>query len=209
MGAEAACTAWYQGRSAAGRALLETDELLFRGPFRLAIPLKIIDDVDAVDGVLVVRFRGDEARFELGRAAVRWADRIAHPPSLVEKLGIRSGDKVAVLGFTDGVFAKEVERVTGTRPLARAGKACDCVFLWVERAAALDRVPALRRGLSPDGALWIVRPKGVLANDVTEGGVLGAGRAADLVDVKVVRFSDTHTAHKFVIPRAGRPRPSK
>jgi hypothetical protein len=27
-----------------------------------------------------------------------------------------------------------------------------------------------------------------------------AGKAAGLVDVKVARFSDTHTAEKFVIP---------
>jgi hypothetical protein len=27
-----------------------------------------------------------------------------------------------------------------------------------------------------------------------------AGKAAGLVDVKVVRFSDTHTAEKFVVP---------
>jgi hypothetical protein len=31
-----------------------------------------------------------------------------------------------------------------------------------------------------------------------------AGKEAGLVDVKVVRFSETHTAEKFVIPRARR-----
>jgi hypothetical protein len=33
-----------------------------------------------------------------------------------------------------------------------------------------------------------------------------AGKAAGLVDVKVVRFSETHTAEKFVIPLKARPR---
>jgi hypothetical protein len=28
-----------------------------------------------------------------------------------------------------------------------------------------------------------------------------AGQAAGLVDVKVVRFSETHTAEKFVVPK--------
>jgi len=32
----------------------------------------------------------------------------------------------------------------------------------------------------------------------------GRRKAAGLVDVKVVRFSDTHTAEKFVIPLASR-----
>jgi hypothetical protein len=34
--------------------------------------------------------------------------------------------------------------------------------------------------------------------------VIAAGKAADLVDNKVCRFSDTHTALRFVIPLARR-----
>jgi hypothetical protein len=30
---------------------------------------------------------------------------------------------------------------------------------------------------------------------------MAAGKAAGLVDVKVVSFSDTHSANKFVIPK--------
>jgi len=46
--------------------------------------------------------------------------------------------------------------------------------------------------------LWVVYPKG--RKEITEGDVLGAGRKAGLKDVKVVGFSLTHTALKFVIP---------
>jgi len=46
------------------------------------------------------------------------------------------------------------------------------------------------------------------STDVRESEVLSAGKSAGLVDVKVVRFSDTHTAHKFVIPLAERKRRS-
>ncbi|MFL6248779.1 MAG: hypothetical protein ACJ74H_22330 [Thermoanaerobaculia bacterium] len=38
-----------------------------------------------------------------------------------------------------------------------------------------------------------------------QNGQIAAGKAAGLVDVKVVRFSDTHTAEKFVIPLKSRP----
>ena len=48
-----------------------------------------------------------------------------------------------------------------------------------------------------DGALWVVRPKGA-KTEVTEGATQQAGLEAGLVDVKVVSFSDTHTAEKFV-----------
>jgi hypothetical protein len=48
----------------------------------------------------------------------------------------------------------------------------------------------------------VVAPKG--RADPTERDVLAAGREAGLTDVKVAKFSDTHTAHKFVIPRERR-----
>jgi hypothetical protein len=47
-------------------------------------------------------------------------------------------------------------------------------------------------------ALWVVYPKG--KKDITEIDVISAGRKAGLKDVKVVGFSATHTALKFVLP---------
>ena len=51
-------------------------------------------------------------------------------------------------------------------------------------------------------ALWIVYPKG--QKRITENDVLSAGRKVGLKDVKVVGFSATHTALKFVIPLSKR-----
>ncbi len=51
-------------------------------------------------------------------------------------------------------------------------------------------------------ALWVVYPKGM--KHITENDVLAAGRKCGLKDVKVVAFSVTHTALKFVIPVAKR-----
>jgi hypothetical protein len=47
-------------------------------------------------------------------------------------------------------------------------------------------------------ALWIVYPKG--QKGITEDDVIAAGRKTGLKDVKVVAFSPTHTALKFVVP---------
>ena len=60
----------------------------------------------------------------------------------------------------------------------------------------------LQASLKKDGAIWAVRPKGV--PEVSEATVMNAARDAGLVDVKVVRFSDTHTAEKFVRPKLAR-----
>jgi hypothetical protein len=46
--------------------------------------------------------------------------------------------------------------------------------------------------------LWVVYAKG--RKEMSELDVLNAGRKAGLKDVKVVGFSATHTALKFVIP---------
>ena len=65
-------------------------------------------------------------------------------------------------------------------------------------AEGLARLEKLKASLKPNGALWIIRPKG--RPEISERATMAAGRAAGLVDVKVVAFSETHTAEKFVIP---------
>ncbi len=60
----------------------------------------------------------------------------------------------------------------------------------------------LKTSLVPNGAIWIIRPKG--RPDISERASMAAGKAAGLVDVKVVGFSGTHTAEKYVIPVAAR-----
>lgn len=59
-------------------------------------------------------------------------------------------------------------------------------------------MPGIARRLEGSAALWIAYPKG--KTEITEVGRIEAGRKAGLTDVKVVRFSDTHTALKFVVP---------
>jgi hypothetical protein len=46
--------------------------------------------------------------------------------------------------------------------------------------------------------LWVVYAKG--KKEITENDVLSRGRKAGLKDIKVVGFSSTHTALKFVRP---------
>jgi hypothetical protein len=72
----------------------------------------------------------------------------------------------------------------------------------VETADDLAALPSLVPWIARDGAVWTIRRKG--RRDLTEADVRAAGKAAGLVDVKVVRFSDSHTAEKFVIPVSAR-----
>ena len=200
MGAELECRAKFGAKTSVGRALLETNEIIFRGDFRLEIPLKEIRSLKAENGKLRVKFADGEAIFELGPAAEKWADKILHPKSVLEKLGVKSGQSVAVLGVTDKSFLAGLRKLTQFSVSAAANS--DAIFFEAADAVDLRRVPSLARKLSSAGALWIVYPKG--RKEIRESDVIAAGRAARLKDVKVVAFSPTHTALKFVIPVADR-----
>jgi hypothetical protein len=156
-----------------------------------------MSSVDVRNGVLRVKHAGGSASFEIGAAAPKWADRIRHPPSRADKLGIKTGHRVLIVGVQDGTLRAEVES-RGAEVVARRGADLDLVFYAADERVALDALRDLRKNLKSGGAIWVVRPKG--SPKITEADVMNAGKAAALVDVKVVRFSDTHTAEKFVIP---------
>jgi hypothetical protein len=202
MGQEADCTATLGKQTSKGRAYLETDALIFRGGFRLSIPYKSMAAVQVKDGRLTVGFSGQVASFNLGARAQIWGRKILSPKSLLDKLGVKSGQRVAVLGVRDAAFLRQLRARTQAVMLGRVRRGLDAIFLQADRRPALAHLSRLRTALAPAGGLWVVAPKGV--REITEADVLAAGKKAELVDVKVVRFSDTHTAHKFVIPKTQR-----
>jgi len=200
MGQEIECTMRYQRRRHAGKAYLETDYLLFRGDERLKVSLKDLTSVKAAAGVLKLEFDGGPAELELGKAAEKWADKILHPPTRADKLGIKPALTVRLVGnfdaeFHDELRAREVE-------IVEARSKADLLFYSAARTADLSKIAKLAAALTPAGALWIMYPKGV--PEIREMEVLLAGRDAGLKDVKVASFSSTHTALKFVIPLAKR-----
>jgi Protein of unknown function (DUF3052) len=198
MGAEAKCTATISGKKAAGKALLETDELIFRGEdVRLTIPYKSVSSIDAKDGVLHVAWLSGVASFELGPSAVKWADRIRNPPSRIDKLDVKPGQLVLFVGIRDATLREEIE-TRGAIVLARGIEPVDAIFVAANERGDLERLATVQKFLKRTGAIWVIRPKG--SPHISESDVMSAGKRVGLVDVKVVRLSDTHTAEKFVIP---------
>jgi len=211
MGRQASCRArlaggpgerW--GPSAEGKALLETDEVIFRGAFRARVPLDQIRAVVARAGALTLTWPEGKLELELGAAAEKWADAIRHPRSVLDKLGIAPGLRVALLGGFEAAFVADVSRALGKKPVRRVATRLDLVFLALARPADEARLKRLVRAFAPDGALWAVYPRG--RPDLSEDTIRRAARAAGLVDVKVVRFSGSHGALKLVVPRAARAR---
>ena len=199
MGREIACLAHFGGKSARGKALLETNEILFRGEFRLKIPLVSIEEVKASDGELRVKTADGLAVFELGDRAEKWREKILNPKSLLDKLGVKPGENVVLHGSIDKSFCESVKKHG-----AKIASAPDSpwIFLAAGKSGELAKVKQIAKGMRVAAALWIIYPKG--QKTITENDVRGAGLKAGLTDVKVASFSATHTALKFVIPVAKR-----
>jgi hypothetical protein len=203
MGSEAECTARFKGKSGTGKARLETDVLQFRSDdLRLSIPFKSMSKVSARDGTLTITSKDGTASLDLGADASKWEDKIKNPPSRLQKLGARPEWRASAVGIDDQAFLEELEGAVAFLSIGRVVKPSDAIFYGVTKAAQLARLATLKRSLVPAGAIWVVRPKG--RPEISEQAVMAAGKAAGLVDVKVVSFSATHTAEKFVIPRAAR-----
>jgi hypothetical protein len=120
---------------------------------------------------------------------------------LLDKLGVREGLRVSALGIADEAFVRSL-RDRGADVSTRRRPHTDLVFLGATRLADVARLEPLEPFLEREAAVWVVYPRG--RPEIRETDVIGAGVACGFVDNKVVRFSDTHTALRFVIPRARR-----
>ena len=176
-----------------GRLQYEAPKLLFRGAARRVWEGEALKGVRAEGGDLVL---ADGSRFALGeKPAASWADAIANPKGRLDKIGVKPGMRVAVLGVDDATFSAE---------LAARGAAAihdfadlDLLFYAADSVHELSRLDELIPALADKGALWIVSRKGRAAS-VKDVEVMAAAKAVGLVDNKVVGFSETLTALRFV-----------
>lgn len=202
MGKETICAVQFGKQKSKGKALLETSEILFRGDFCLKIPFAGIKSAKAGNGELRLQTAEGLAIFELGAEAEKWLDKILHPKSRIEKLGIKSDTKVALLGEFDADFVQELQACAKAIAKENVTADCECIFFAAHSMKELTAVSKLAKRMKGAAALWIVYPKG--QKSITENDVLATGRKCGFKDVKVVGFSSTHTALKFVIPLAAR-----
>lgn len=121
--------------------------------------------------------------------------------SRIDKLGVKPGSLVSLLGVNDPDFLDELAEA-GAEVSTRKPKGADLVFLRAEDPEDLRKLASLEGMIKRSGAVWVVSPKG--RREIADVVVIDAAKRAGLVDNKVVRFSDTHTALRLVIPLARR-----
>jgi hypothetical protein len=197
MGDVVECSAHFNEETSEGKALLETEELIFRGSFRVKVPLKEIRSVKASDGQLLVRSSSGLLALELGPKAEKWADKILHPKSVIDKLGVKPGQKAGTIGVDDQSFLNQLTDRGVEVSTGRPRKESDVIFLMASDRRTLEKLSTLKSSIKKDGAIWVIFPKG--RQEIRGIEVLQKGREVGLVDTKVVAFSSTCTAHKFVI----------
>jgi len=202
VGNELKCMVSFGEQRSEGKALLETSEIFFRGGFRLKIPFSTIKSAKAVDGELCLQTSQGLAVFHLGAAAEKWCDKILHPKSRIEKLGLKPEARVSLLGEFEPEFLHEVTGLAKSVSKGKVATDSEWVFFAADSKRDLAALSKIAKAIHGAAGLWIVYPKG--QKHITENDVLATGRKTGLKDVKVVGFSPTHTALKFVIPLSNR-----
>jgi hypothetical protein len=124
---------------------------------------------------------------------------------LLDKLGIRPGMRVALIGIDDEAIRPLVAERTSDVTEGSPETDTDVVLLGADSTEDLAGLEELAARIRPNGAIWVVSRKGKAAT-LSDVEVMAAAKSAGLVDNKVVSFSATHTSLRLVIPVARRPR---
>jgi hypothetical protein len=198
------CQARYKRESGEGKVLLETDELVFRGDFRVSVPLREVTAATVKDGVLTLEWPAGRLALALGRSAEKWAEAIRSPKTVIEKLGVKPGLRVILVGRFETSFRTDVMNALGEKPGVKPVPGTDLAFVLLIHEGDESKLEDLVPAIFPDGAIWAVYPRG--RRDLSEDTVRRAARALGLVDIKVVKVSEKHGALKLVVPKASRPK---
>jgi hypothetical protein len=124
--------------------------------------------------------------------------------SLVKKLGIVEGARVALLNEPTGAVGALPESVTVVR--RAQGQADVVVAFFVTRADFERRIETLGRMIFPAGGAWVAWPKrsSGVATTMSEDVVRAVGQPLGLVDNKVCAIDDTWTGLRLVWRREHR-----
>jgi hypothetical protein len=127
---------------------------------------------------------------------------------LAKKLGIREGDRVALLAAPEGVRDSLEPLPDRVRLTTTARGTLDVIVSFHDQRAELEaRIPKLLGALDVDGGIWMAWPKRAsgVATDLTEDVQREIWLPLGLVDTKVCAVDDTWSGLRFVYRLADRP----
>jgi hypothetical protein len=122
---------------------------------------------------------------------------------LYQKLGIRAGDRIALVNAPQGYDEWLGGLPEGVAFLELEAGELDFIHLFSSRQSELHAwISRLKKMIHPGGMIWISWPKRAsrVASDLDANVVRSIGLEAGLVDVKVVSVNPIWSGLKFVIP---------
>src|SRR4029077_12080970 len=96
----------------------------------------------------------------LGESAEKWREKILHPKSRIEKLGVKPGANVSLMGKFEQEFLTELGELTKPVSKEKMAKESDWIFLAADSKERLSALPKISKAMKGAAALWIVYPKG-------------------------------------------------
>jgi hypothetical protein len=195
MGREATCECRWANESASCKVLLETTDLIVRGPIRHRVAIASLTHVKVQGKELLFRVGEDEVALSLGAGmAESWAKKIATPPpTLAAKLGISNKSHLLLIGEFETEELKAAVAAAGSSEdkdasliLARVRISADLNFVLDRYAAQPSQPP-----------IWIIYPKGA-GTPLPEAEIRSILRHEGFIDTKVASVSASLTALRFV-----------
>ena len=199
MGTELVTTVKIGSKKLEAKVLIESNTLIIRGVERKVIPLQHMQSVSLKSGTILFSFEKESYQIVLGDRAEKWFEKIKNPKSVMDKIGIKSDSTVAIINISDFNFINDVKKLTKKITINKSLKNTDIIIGEANNPVEAEKRFSLKKYLQSNGAIWIVSRKGKSAS-IKDVEVMEIGRNYGFVDVKVVSFSESHTALKFVIP---------
>ena len=112
---------------------------------------------------------------------------------------------MAIVDLDDPWFLALLRSRTSDIVKGRPPQPVDLVFIGATEVGDLRRLKEAKSWIEPNGAIWVVRPKGG-RSALRDTDLIAAGQAAGLVDNKIASFSDTQGAMRFVFRLRDRPK---
>ncbi len=121
---------------------------------------------------------------------------------LAQKLGIKPGSQVVVIGAPEGYLSLLDPLPEGVRFVKRWAASTDIVHIFTTRREELHKLlTKYRSQLQPTGMVWVSWPKksAKVATDITEDTVREVALPLGFVDIKVCAVSEVWSGLKLVI----------
>jgi hypothetical protein len=195
MGKETTCDCQWGGESGHCKVLLETSELIVRGPIRRRVPIASLTQVSIEGNNLHFRAGEDAVTLILGTAlAQSWAKKIATPPpTLAAKLGISPQSNLLIVGDC----ADEGLKAAIDGAAATDSKKPDMILAYIRSTSDLNYALDLYSKIASRPPMWIVYPKGS-NKPIGETEIRNTLRQEGFIDTKVASVSATLTALRFL-----------